>query len=97
MNDDMPQILMSVGCRVVKQLECIHQNLTPLVTYRDLSIVPDWDLLMRGGDGHNKFMAQVRVVAYSYLSGQKMGGGGRNGDHHEPALPMFDIDEYRRG
>lgn len=94
---DKPPVTMtlkSTRCKVYSLAEVQRLGLKPLVTYQDKAMVPDWTMVMLGGEGWNKELQSLREQAYAALSGQKMERP-KTGKPVDQTPELFDTTQYK--
>lgn len=67
----IPLNLQNTGCKVMTLEEAAKKKLTPLVTYGDKAVVPDWKRIGTGYPGYKAELQALRVMAYALLTGQQ--------------------------
>lgn len=95
--DVRPMTLKSTGCRVLPLEKVKELGLTPLVTYKDRAIVPDWDEVNRGREGHTKALEQLREAAFAYLAKQARQEPSKKLKPYVQADSLLDLGEYTTG
>lgn len=89
-----PFTVKNTRCKIYTIERCRELKLTPLVTFKDKALVPDWDIVNRGRAGYAKQLEDLRKEGFAYLSGQEQKPVERPQKPPEQAETLFDPSEY---